>query len=469
MNSSSAISNQSIEDKLTQFVTGARFETLSQLAVTNAKKSLIDSIAAMIAGSEGDGADRIVDLAQSWGGASQAPIFGTSFMFPPLVAALLNGASARRLELDDIVDFVPLHPSGSAVAGLLAVCSASKPLSGRRFLTALAVAQDINIRFAVCLNRHALETGRYNMFQVIAVSAGICSLLRLSSEVTHNALGIAYSFAFGELQSLIEGTSAVALHDGLVAHNGVLAVMLASAGQTGPRAFLTGRHGFFSAFEPEADPERLVEGLGKRYHGELISHKPYAACRAAHPGIEAALGLRERPEFALDNLNSIVVETSPAVINLVFPQFRKINGDRPSNLLFSLPHLMAQALTGGEDATILARPNLIQSEDTNALAHKITGIEKTANTGDDFLGTTCVRASYADMPETVISISQALGSPERPLSFRRIFEKLKACSTGSSQPLSTFRLEHLRAITARLEQEESMSGFVSQFLVGKSK
>jgi 2-methylcitrate dehydratase PrpD len=116
-----------ISRKLAEYVAHARFEDLSPSAVQAAKRSTLDMFGAMLAGSSAPGVPTVVDLARTWGGKGEARLIGYGDRVPAPIAAWCNGTMARALEIDDCVDFLPIHPSASAVPALLALAELKGP------------------------------------------------------------------------------------------------------------------------------------------------------------------------------------------------------------------------------------------------------------------------------------------------------------------------------------------------------
>lgn len=56
-----------ISPKLGQYVSKVRFEDLSPSVVASAKRSTLDTIGAMLAGSTAPGIGTVVELARGWG------------------------------------------------------------------------------------------------------------------------------------------------------------------------------------------------------------------------------------------------------------------------------------------------------------------------------------------------------------------------------------------------------------------
>ncbi|MEE1550795.1 MAG: MmgE/PrpD family protein [Nitrospinaceae bacterium] len=236
-----------------EHVSKARFEDLSLKAIASAKRSTLDTIGAMIAGSSAPGVDIVVNMAKGWGGTKEALVTGFGIYLPAPAAAWCNGTMARALEIDDCVDFLPVHPSASAVPALFALAEQKRSISGREYLTSLAVGQDLIIRMGLTVKKSAMETGRNNLFKIFGPTAALAHAMKFSPEEAQNALGISFSHAVGDGQCALDGALTLRLQQGIVAQGALLSVHLAAQGFTGAKNFLVGKWGYLKSWEP--DPE----------------------------------------------------------------------------------------------------------------------------------------------------------------------------------------------------------------------
>ncbi|MGD0658611.1 MAG: MmgE/PrpD family protein [Syntrophorhabdales bacterium] len=301
---------------VSQYIPKVRFEDLGPTVIASAKRSTLDTIGAMLAGSSASGIDTVVDLAKGWGGAEEACVVGFGSRVPAPVAAWCNGAMARAREIDDCLDFLPVHPSASTVPALLALAEWKGGMSGRDFLTGLAVGQDLMIRMGLSLRRNGLQSGRNNMFRIFGSTAALAKAMGFEVAEVRNALGVAFSFAVGDGQSALDGSLTLRLQQGIAAQGAVLSMLLTSKGFTGAHDFLLGKFGYFRAFEPNPRIEYLTKDLGKSFYGDQISIKPYSACRAAHSAINLALRIRSEEHVDPRSITRVVVRTCPEVYRL---------------------------------------------------------------------------------------------------------------------------------------------------------
>ncbi|UCE30518.1 MAG: MmgE/PrpD family protein [Burkholderiales bacterium] len=447
MKTTSPTDPSDIEGLVAEHVARCRFEQLPPAAVAAAKRSLVDVFGAMIAGRAAAGIDAMIDLVRGWGGAPQARVLGARLRAPAPLAAWCNGAMARALELDDCVDYLPIHPTAMSAPALLAAADASDGLAGRDFLCALALAQDLKIRLGQTVKRNAMQTGRNNPFKIYAAVAGLANAARLTVDETRHALGIASSYAVGDGQCAIDGSMALRVQYGNVAQGAVQAVALARLGVTGARDFLTGRYGYLTAFEPEHELGALTEGLGVEFRGATVSTKPYASCRATHPAIDLARELRARLSGAprvQRELASITLRVSPEVDGLVGrPQEAKARPATGPAAQFSLQFTVASALLHDGFGLADSGTDALRDRDRLALAARTRVVPEPACRTGSVLGRTVLEAELNDGTVIRLECEQPSGSPQHPVDTNGLQGMLLDCVRFSGLPIENAAVERL--------------------------
>ena len=120
-------------------------------------------------------------------------------------------------------------------------------------------------------------------------------MLFRSVEKTAWALGLAGTQGAGLWAFNADGAMSKRLHAGKAAHSGVLAAELAAGGFSGPtQIYEFGDGGFLKAFSDKSDVAPLTRDLGKTWHMDNVSIKPYSCCGSTHAYIDAALEIRKR-------------------------------------------------------------------------------------------------------------------------------------------------------------------------------
>jgi 2-methylcitrate dehydratase PrpD len=224
------------------------------------------------------------------------------------------------------------------------------------------------------------------------------------------ALGNAGSIAGGLWQMRHEAVMTKQLHLAHAALAGLWIARLARRGFTGPRAILEGPQGLYAA--ATETPRPMVLGDGWRI--DEVSFKPWAACRHAHPAIDAALELRARGALA----GPVRVETYADALTFC---------DRPQpatvmEAKFSIQHSVAVVAVRGEprpadfELAAIADPALAAAR---ALVEVVESEEFTARYPDHF----GARIWAGEEPVTLVD---ARGDPERPLDADGIVAKASA-------------------------------------------
>src|SRR6185369_12669214 len=87
----------------------ARYEDLPVEAIAAAKRYLLNTSAAMLAGSGAPGAPEIVSQVRDWGGKPESTVAVHGLKVPAPMAALANGVMAHAMDYDDTQVGTGLH------------------------------------------------------------------------------------------------------------------------------------------------------------------------------------------------------------------------------------------------------------------------------------------------------------------------------------------------------------------------
>ena len=130
--------------KLAEFVESAKFEDLSETATDQLKIRTLDSLACALGALKSEPIQLIHSLISEWGGSPLTTLIGGARTSPDR-AAFFNGALIRYLDFNDsfLAPRETCHPSDNLAPVLSAAEYANS--SGKEFLTALAVAYQVQI------------------------------------------------------------------------------------------------------------------------------------------------------------------------------------------------------------------------------------------------------------------------------------------------------------------------------------
>lgn len=191
-------------------------------------------------------------------------------------------------------------------------------VSGRDFLTAYVLAADLTARLWLAPRKKVGGTGfAANTFAPFAAATAAGLILGLRDQALADALGWAYAQAAGAVQLQQGGHSTLHVHHGLAAATGVQAALLAREGFPGAHEFLTGKFGFYNAYENGAyDPRAITDALGERFEITRVSVKQYPSGRVTHGPIDAALALKRAVGFEAEEIDDVVVVYTTGGFNM---------------------------------------------------------------------------------------------------------------------------------------------------------
>lgn len=300
-------------EELAAFVVRASWDDLSVSAREQLKLRVLDSFGCAIGALDGEPIRMIREHIKDFGGGGHATLIGGGRTAPDRVA-FYNGALVRYLDFNDayIARGESCHPSDSTGAVLAVAECADR--NGREFLTALAVAYQVQCRLSdVAPVRHR---GFDHVTQLsYGAAAGGAKALGLDQTRTAHAIAISGT-AFNALR--VTRTGAISHWKGLAGPNatfgGTHAAFLAMRGVTGPLAVFEGNKGFMDAiagrFEIDwsrEDLERVLRTGIKKYNAEFHSQ----------PALEGVLELKRAHGFTAADVERIEIDVFDVAYHII--------------------------------------------------------------------------------------------------------------------------------------------------------
>ncbi len=348
----------------------------------------------------------------------------------PADAALFNGTVAHALDFDDTNHPAYAHPT-AVIAPALFALAPRVGASGAALIDAYIVGFEFFGKLGRALNTAHYKRGWHTTgtFGALAAAAASARLLGLDEQRATLALGIAASSASGLRASF--GSMTKPLHAGQAARNGVLAALLAEAGFTASDEAIEHRCGYLGVFNDQLpiDPAPLAAmGQGLEIlteHG--LALKPYAACGATHPGIEAAERLHARlAGRAIRSVRAGVCEMAFAPLIHVMPA-------SPLEGKFSLHFCLAAALLRGPVTLGTFTDERVNDPAVRALIPQIR-MELDARWKEDGEFATEVAVETEDGETLVEFVPLAQGKPARWFSTQRLRAKFEDCASVAMSP-----------------------------------
>jgi 2-methylcitrate dehydratase PrpD len=409
----------SLSEQLAAYWSAARFEDLPAEVVHAAKRLLLDTIAAGVAGGRTAVVDAVAAAMHAGGsGFGETALWGRADTLAAGAAALVNGTAAHALELDD---FGGCGHSGAVVMPAVCALAQRYPVSGREALLDIVAGYDLAGRvlegsggYRPHNERGWHSTGTCGSFGAAAAAA---KLLKLPQDAFVHALGIAGTFTGGTWAFLADGALVKRFHPGKAAETGVSAALLAQAGLTGPRYVLDAKWGgFYSTYAPGiATPEQAVAELGSKFHILRSGIKPHACCRTIHSVIDAVLELVCRPGLSA-NVQQLIVHGN-AQTRL---QFERTDVHNLLEAQFSMPYCLAVAAQSGRATLDQFEPLRVADPEVRRLM-ALTEIR-----ADRVLGPTdypSLEVVFKDGRRQTRDVPFAKGAPEAPVSDEELVAK----------------------------------------------
>jgi 2-methylcitrate dehydratase PrpD len=319
-----------------------QFSDLSQQAIDEGKRGVLDWLGCALAGSRHATLDCLLAVLQETGATPQATVFGRGLRLGFLAAPIANGQAGHLLDYDDThMGGTLLHASSPTLAALFSVAE-RRQVSGAEFLLAYAVGFEAGVRTGRTVPGH--HKGGWHLTGTLgSIAAGVAAakLLGLDAKKVVHAAAIAATQSAGMQQN--RGTMCKSFHAGKAASSGVLAALLAERGFDGSLEIIEGRQGYCRIYSDVAAPDALVTELGTRWAIERNGHKPYACGVVQHPAIDAVLAIRSQANIETTLVQTIDLRVHPLVLFVTGLE------DPASGLQskFSIYHSAAVALIDG--------------------------------------------------------------------------------------------------------------------------
>jgi 2-methylcitrate dehydratase PrpD len=428
------------------------FDDLTLEAVEAAKKAIIDTLGAMIAGSSVDGCQILVEYIKELGGPGESTIAVFGVKAPSYLVAQANGAMARALEIDDVSDEFVLHPSVSIVPACLAAAEKTGEINGKELIAAVALGQDIMFRMVAATKLSAIVSGRYNLFRVFASAGAVGKIMGLSEDQLLDAEGIAYSQMAGDGQSARDGAMTSYIQSGTVAKSAIESVLLAQRGIVGAKNVLQGPSGYFKAIEPDPNFDALTSDLGKTFRGAEICIKPYTSCRQTHEAIDLALFIKRETGIDINRIAKIIVRVNDQCYNLVcHPLDQKRHPTSMVDAQFSLPYTVAAALAKGDIFIDEVNEPVIKDPMILSLAQRVTPVVDAQCQSELVLGSTIMEVTTHEDKVILKETRFPRGNYKNPLSINDVIDKFKKCVNYSERAFPNDQVEKILDLLYNLE------------------
>jgi len=435
-------------DRLAAHVARLRFTDLPTAAVDAAKVFILDTLGVGISGASAAGMGTLRATAAGWGAGAEAVVWGTGLCAPATTAAFLNATQVHNQEFDCLHEQAVVHVMATLLPAALAWAERAGGVSGRDLITALAAGVDVAAGLGLA------STAEFRFFRPAVAGgfgavAGCARLAGLDAAATAGAFGLQYAQTSGTMQPHMEGNIALPMQIGFNARAALSATDFAAAGIAGPRDVFEGRYGYFRLIEGSWDIDRIWAFLGREFQIGKLSHKPYAAGRATHGGLEGILALRAAQRIDPASVDRVEIIGPKLIHRLVSRPDIPAPGAFYARLCMA--YMGARALLNGAVDIADCRGDALTDAATHALAARIS-MTIDDNPDPNALAPQRVVIRLRDGTAHEWRCDSMLASPARPLTRDQHLAKFFRCLEFAATPLPRGNGEKLVDLVDRMDQ-----------------
>ncbi len=336
----------STTDKLLNFTLALDRGDLPPAAVDAALARLLNCAGVSIAALEAPPVRIARTLAPRITDGPSARLFGTLDRTTPEMAAFVNSAMTRFLDMSDTRVMAAVSHPADALPGLIAVAEA-EGAGGTDLLLAIVIAYELQCRFVDVV---PINHGGWDQTPVVAMATALACgrLMGLDRETLGHALSLAITPSIALNQTR---TGRISMWKGMAGpqgtRQGVFAAYLAAAGMTGPEDIFEGDFGLWNQLFGEAFDLPIPEHFDDHVFAvQQTMIKSFPIRFNCHVPVFAALDLRTRVEVPAVEL--LVIETFEQAFGrwIALPEVWRPETRETAD--HSLPFCVAAALIDGE-------------------------------------------------------------------------------------------------------------------------
>jgi 2-methylcitrate dehydratase PrpD len=301
-----------VMERLSAYMSEASSRAIPDAVAQETKYHILDTLAAMISGSQLPPGRQALRFAHAYGGEKIATIVASDMRGGPLEAAIVNGALAQSDETDDNYSAGGAHPGCAVVPAALAL-GETLGIDGTHFLRAVTLGYDIGMRAMKAVLGRTVLRDTHNIVGTFGASAAGGCVAGLNSQQMGWLLDYAAQQAgagFAVWQRDPEHMEKAFMFGSMGARNGVTAALLIRSGWTGVSDVFSGPENFFQSYAPQADPAGLIDQLGERYEVTQTIIKKWSTGGPIQSPLDALVNLRRQRPFEADEVKRVTVRLS---------------------------------------------------------------------------------------------------------------------------------------------------------------
>ncbi len=426
-----AVARETITAGMSRWAAGLSYAQLSQEAVYQAKRFLLDSVGCALGGYQQHDVRIALEVLDEIAGSGPATVIGTGKRIDPVSASLANGLMIRCMDYNDIYwKQDPSHPSDIFPAAL-AGCERAKS-DGKELIVGLVLGHEFEMRFCEAAFPGIRERGWHHATLTAFVSPIVAGrALHLGWEQIQHAIGISAS-RHATLGAVTAGKLTMMKNtvDPMATQSGVLAALMAEKGYTGPEHVVDGKEGLTHCFGPAWKLNLLTDGLGESWRITQCGMKAFPTEALTHTPISAVLDIVKSNDLKPEQVEKVQIRSLARAADILSDP-SKYDPQSKETADHSLPYVIAAAIAERQVTPVQFEMKKIMDPTIRAQLKKVEvvadpEIEKVFPA----LQRVVVNLTTTDGRTFTKQLDYPKGDPRNPLSDAEVEEKFAALAEG---------------------------------------
>jgi len=425
------VAKETITAGMSRWAAGLTYPQLSQEAVYQAKRFLLDSVGCALGGYQQHDVKIALEVLDEIAGNGPATVIGTGKRIDPVSASLANGLMIRCMDYNDIYwKQDPSHPSDIFPAAL-AGCERAKS-DGRELIVGLVLGHEFEMRFCEAAFPGIRERGWHHATLTAFVSPIVAGrAMHLGWEQIQHAIGISAS-RHATLGAVTAGKLTMMKNtvDPMATQSGVLAALMAEKGYTGPEHVVDGKEGLTHCFGPAWKLNLLTDGLGESWRITHCGMKAFPTEALTHTPISAVLDIVKSNDLEPEQVEKVQIRSLARAADILSDP-SKYDPQSKETADHSLPYVIAAAIAERQVTPVQFEMKKIMDPTIRAQLKKVEvvadpEIEKVFPA----LQRVIVNLTTTDGRTFTKQLDYPKGDPRNPLSDAEVEEKFAALADG---------------------------------------
>jgi 2-methylcitrate dehydratase len=450
-----AAPKETVTARMSRWAAELQYTDLSQDAIYQAKRFLLDSIGCALGGYRQHDVKIALEVLGEVAGRGPATVIGTGRRIDPVSAALANALMIRCMDYNDIYwKQDPSHPTDIFPAAL--ACCERAGSGGKELIVGLVLGHEFEMRFCEAAFPGIRERGWHHATLTAFVSPIVAGrALHLSWEQIQHAIGISAS-RHCTLGAVTAGKLTMMKNtvDPMATQSGVFAALLAEKGYSGPEHVVDGKEGLTHVFGPDWKLNLLTDGLGESWRITQCGMKAFPTEALTHTPISAVLDLVKTNDLQPEQVEKIQIRSLARAADILSDP-SKYDPHTRETADHSLPYVIAAALVERQVTPVQFTMEKIRDPKIRAQLKKVEvvadpEIEKVFPA----LQRVIVNIKTFDGRNLSKQLDFPKGDPRNPLTDQEVEEKFAALAEGE---LSTGAQKKVKEAIWNLEKGDSIS------------